>query len=254
MHLRDPARLPQTFEAFGPQPAHYTLSRPRSGAPTFSLPTMRATYSLSLTSHAPHRPERSLDHPSRHRSRLGLGSLPLPRFRPLHQWTYPGLVMGWVVSRRPGPPAALQGPPPRLRKSRPAHARGHAFIRIARPETHSRARWRAPNRRTGPRLASSRSEPRQAPHEAMPRPATRAQTHDALGRTPGSRLARTKQRRDPRPGLERTSRAAATAPRGPLSSRRSVSHVRSGPPGPARRHRLGLGRPAVLRCSAPQPK
>jgi len=89
----------------------------------------------------------------------------------------------------------------------------------------------------------------------MPRPGTRAQTYDALGRTPGSRLARTKRCRDPRPGLERTTRSAVTAPRGPPSSHRRVTHEGSGPPDPARRHpgRLGLGRPAVPRCGAPQP-
>jgi hypothetical protein len=161
---------------------------------------------------------------------------------------------GLPAARAAGSAPGASAPAP---KSRPAHARGHAFIRIARPETHSRARWRAPNRRTGPRLASSRSEPRQAPHEAMPRPATRAQTHDALGRTPGSCLARTKRCRDPRPGLERTTRSAVTAPRGPPSesSHRRVTHVGSGPPDPARRHpgRLGLVRLAVARCGAPQP-
>ena len=83
----------------------------------------------------------------------------------------------------------------------------------------------------------------------MPRPATRAQTHDALGRTPGFRLARTKGCRDPRPGLERATRSAVTAPRGPPSSHRRVTHEESGPPDPARRHpgRLGPGRPAEPR-------
>jgi len=182
MHLRDPARLPQTFEAFGPQPAHYTLSRPRPGAPTFSLPTMRATYSLSLTAHAPHRPERSLDHPSCHRSLLGLGPLPLPRFRPLHQWTYPGLVMGWVVSRRPGPPAALQGPPPRLRKAA-TRTRG------ATPSfaSHGPKRIHGP---AGGRPIGARD--RGSPHPAL-----------------SHARPRTKRCRDPRPGLKRTTRSAA---------------------------------------------
>ena len=89
----------------------------------------------------------------------------------------------------------------------------------------------------------------------MPRPATRAQTYDALGRTPGSRLARTKRCRDLRPGFGRTTLSAVTAPRGPPSPHRRVSHVGSGPPDPARRHRgrLGLVGPAVPWCGAPQP-
>ena len=89
----------------------------------------------------------------------------------------------------------------------------------------------------------------------MPRPATRAQTHDALGRTPGSRLARTKQCRDLRPGFGRTTLSAVTAPRGPPAPHRHVSHVGPGPPDPARRHRgrLGLVGPAVPWCGAPQP-
>ena len=76
----------------------------------------------------------------------------------------------------------------------------------------------------------------------MPRPTTRAQTHDALGRTSGSRFARTKRCLGPRPGLERTTRAAVAARRGPPSPHRWVTHKGSGPLGPVRGHpgRLGL--------------
>jgi hypothetical protein len=181
-------RRPHNFAAHD---ARDLLALPNHSRTTSARALARSPFSPSLASRARFPTTPSLQTPTSvdlSRPCHGLGGLP--------------------AARAAGSAPGASAPAP---KSRPAHARGHAFIRIARPETQSRARWRAPNRRTGPRLASSesRSEPRQAPHEVMPRPATRAQTHDALGRTPGSRLARTKRCRDPRPGLERTTCLAA---------------------------------------------
>ena len=104
----------------------------------------------------------------------------------------------------------------------------------SRPTRRRRRRYAAERADTGPIGARDRGSPHLALSHARPR---------------------TKRCRDPRPGRERTSRSAVTAPRGPLSSHRRVTHVGSGPPDPARRHpgRLGLVRPAVPRCGAPQP-
>ena len=90
--------------------------------------------------------------------------------------------MGWVVSRRPGPPAALQGPPPRLRKAAPR-------TRGATPSfaSHGPKRIHGP---AGGRPIGARD--RGSPHPAL-----------------SHARPRTKRCRDPRPGLKRTTRSAA---------------------------------------------
>jgi len=90
--------------------------------------------------------------------------------------------MGWVVSRRPGPPAALQGPPPRLRKAA-TRTRG------ATPSfaSHGPKRIHGP---AGGRPIGARD--RGSPHPAL-----------------SHARPRTKRCRDPRPGLKRTTRSAA---------------------------------------------